>query len=60
MGATDRSQTQGEEHMNTSSPEQISLMKTLCAMRWIMLMNGNYAVAKVIEANQETAEASNE
>jgi hypothetical protein len=29
-------------------------------MRWIMLMNGNHAVAKVIEANQETAEASHE
>jgi hypothetical protein len=40
------------------SPEQISLMKTLCAMRWISLMNGNTKLAKVIEANQETAEAT--
>ena len=38
------------------SPEQISLMKTLCAMRWIALMNDNHTLAKVIKANQETAE----
>jgi hypothetical protein len=37
------------------NPEQISLMKTLCAMRWIALLNGNQTLAKVIEANQETA-----
>jgi hypothetical protein len=37
------------------SEAQISIMKTLCAMRWIALMNGNTKLAKVIEANQETA-----
>ena len=37
---------------------QISLMKTLCAMRWISLMNANHTLAKVIEANQETAGAT--
>jgi hypothetical protein len=37
------------------SEAQISLMKTLCAMRWIALMTNKHALAKVIEANQETA-----
>ena len=27
----------------------IHLQKTLCAMRWIMLMNDNHTVAKAIE-----------
>ena len=40
------------------SASQISLMKTLCAMRWIALMNDNRHLAKIIEANQETAEAT--
>ena len=32
---------------------QIHLLKTLTAMRWIMLMNGNIAVAKAIEIDME-------
>jgi hypothetical protein len=37
----------------TLSLAQIHLNKTLCAMRWIMLMNGNTAVAKAIEKDME-------
>jgi hypothetical protein len=33
------------------SAEKISLMKTLCAMRWIALLNDNKTFAKVLEAN---------
>ena len=31
----------------------IYLQKTLCAMRWIMMMNGNHAVVKALEQNIE-------
>lgn len=31
------------------SPAQIHLAKTLCAMRWIALLNGKHDVAKAIE-----------
>jgi hypothetical protein len=41
--------------MNAS---KISLLKTLCAMRWISLLNGNKELAKVIEQNQKAAEAA--
>jgi hypothetical protein len=29
--------------------QQIHLQKTLCAMRWIALMNNNHTLAKAIE-----------
>jgi hypothetical protein len=35
------------------SESQIHLAKTLCAMRWIMLMNGNTAAVKAIEIDME-------
>ena len=38
------------------SPEAISLMKTLCAMRWMALMKCDYQAAKVIKENIKTAE----
>ncbi len=40
------------------SAAQIHLAKTLCAMRWIALMNGNTAVAKAIERDQAELEGS--
>jgi hypothetical protein len=35
------------------SEAQIHLAKTLCAMRWIALMNGQNLVAKHIEQDME-------
>lgn len=29
--------------------DKIHLMKTLCAMRWIMMLNGNHAVAAAVQ-----------
>ena len=38
--------------------EAISLMKTLCAMRWMALMKFDYTAAKVLDGNIKTAEGS--
>lgn len=38
------------------SEAQISLMKTLCAMRWIALMKCDHKTANVIEQNITQAE----
>lgn len=35
--------------------DQESLLKTLCAMRWIALMNGNSKLAEEIDRNYHTA-----
>lgn len=40
------------------STEAISLMKTLCAMRWMALMKCDYKAAKVLDDNIKTAEGS--
>ena len=37
---------------------QISLMKTLCAMRWIALMNDNHTLAATIQKNINYLESS--
>lgn len=37
------------------TPEAISLMKTLCAMRWMALMKCDYKAAKVLDDNIKTA-----
>ena len=42
---------------NQMSDAQISLLKTLTAMRLIALMTHKNAIAKIIEANIETAKA---
>lgn len=41
--------TKNQKPAGPCNEHAIHLQKTLCAMRWIMLMNGNRTVAATIE-----------